>query len=149
MRKKCPQCGLICFPANEVCQRCGSQTLIESVAGDDKPLEREVIEEKTVPFWAYLIFFVLAVLIEFLALMPALANLGMRHSANAAVSDSERRAQFWIFILHLPSALLPWMCSQISEVFSIFYLLVPFAQIIFWTWFLAFLWKRLAGFMKS
>ncbi len=149
MRKKCSSCGLICFDSDEICKRCGSKQLFNNKLSEVEAVELSPKSSKKLPFWSYIIFFVIAVIIEFVSLLPGLANMGMRHSANAPLSDSERTAQLWFFILNLPFALLPWLLTQISQIFDIFYLFVPFAQIIFWTIFLAYLWKRLKTFMES
>jgi hypothetical protein len=123
--------------------------LEDSVIGDRQQLPGEVTRTTQFPLWGYPIVFVLAVLIEFLACLPGLANLGMRHSASAAVSDWELRAQFWLFVLHLPTAAVPWVLSKVSQVFSTFYIFVPFTQIIFWTIILRVIWQRLARLREA
>ena len=143
MRKKCSQCGMICFASDEICGRCGAKTLFEIQLPSDTTSENIEIGQNKISWWGYLIFFVLAVIIEFFALLPILANIGWRHSANAPMSDFERKSQFWAFVLHLPTVIVPWTLNQLIDIFSPFYLFIPFTQIIFWTFCLAFIWKRL------
>lgn len=149
MRKKCSQCGFVNFIADESCKKCGSDKLFKTLVSDSLLIKTLPNESRKLPIWGYPIFFILALIAEFVALLPILANLGMRHSANAAVTDWERSAQFWIFILHLPSSVVPWLFTQFGEIFSVFYLFVPFTQIIFWTFFLPFIWKKLNNCMES
>lgn len=139
MRKKCSQCGLVNFVFDEICKKCGSDKLFKF----DIPNNEAVETPKKLPLWAYLIFLVLAVIIEFITLLPELASMGMRHSANTPLSDYERVAQFWIFLMNIPSTLIPWLLTFWGEIFSTFYIFVPFTQIIFWTFFLALIWKKL------
>jgi hypothetical protein len=143
MRKKCAKCGLICFAFVEICGRCGSTELFEPQISNDLKPESKQTKPIKIHWWGYLICFVLGVVIEFFALFPVLANIGWRHSAAAPISDSERSSQFWAFLLHLPTVLLPWMLNQIIDIFGIFYLFIPLTQIVFWTYFLAFISKRL------
>lgn len=149
MRKKCSNCGLICFASDEICRRCESKKLFKINDNDDSTQNRLESNQNRIPWWGYIIFFFIAVVIEFFALLPVLANIGWRHASGAPLSDYERSSQFWAFVLNLPTVLIPWILNQLIEIFTPFYLFVPFTQIIFWTFFLAFLWKKLKIFMES
>src|SRR5690348_15614338 len=121
MRKKCAACGLICFATDEVCGRCGSKEFHQPQITSDTDSEKVELRQIKLPWWGYIVCFFLALSIEFIALLPVLANIGWRHSAAAPVSASERSAEFWAFILHLPTVLIPWLPNQIIDIFSIFY----------------------------
>lgn len=140
MRKKFVSCGLIGFATDKICRRCGSDKIFKYPESDE--LQKNPVDsKKNLPVWSYLICFVLACIIEFIALLPVLANIGWRHSAAAPVSKTESEFQIAAFVLHLPSSFLYWLPYPFDGAFAL--LLIPFTQLIFWTLFLSFLWRKI------
>jgi hypothetical protein len=93
---------------------------------------------------SYFKCFLLAVLIEVFALaslLPGLATIGMRHSANAPPDDLAVFSERAGFILHLPTILLtlPFKDSRLPIIF-----LTPLGQIAFFTGLFIFIarWRR-------
>lgn len=87
--------------------------------------------------WTYLKCFLLAVAIEVVALaslVPCLAGIGTRHTANAPPDDLELLCDKAGFILHLPTVLLTWPFRN-SRTPIIFF--TPVLQIAFLTLFFA------------
>jgi len=92
--------------------------------------------------WIYLKGFLLAVLIEIIALaslIPGLAMIGTRHTANAPPNDIVLLSERIGFVMHLPTILLTWPFKD-STVPIIF--LTPATQILFFTLLFVFISKR-------
>jgi hypothetical protein len=141
MRKKCISCGLICFLTDQFCKRCGSDNLL-SISNTEKVLVKEFQSlKKQLSFWSYLLFFFLAVLIEFIALLPVLANIGMRHSSRAPLTEFEIKSRIVAFVAHLPTILLPYLLRDFDG--GIFILITPITQIIFWTCLFSYIARRI------
>jgi hypothetical protein len=141
MRKKCGNCGLICFMSDETCKRCGSQQFVI----DPDPNESQAKEShlKPLSFWSYLKYFLLAVLIEVVALasfIPALGEQMMRHSSNAPRPSGEIVSEWVAFILHLPTVLVTFPLAILTYTFIM--LLTPLTQIIFFTCLFAYIARR-------
>lgn len=145
MRKKCASCELIGFANDEVCRRCGSDKIFKYPEPEELP-KIPVDSKKNLPIWSYLICFVLACIIEFIALLPVLANLGMRHSAAAPVSEFEKNSQIAAFILHLPTSIFAYVFWGYGGEFI--FINAPFIQIIFWTLIFAKLWRKINNKLK-
>lgn len=84
-------------------------------------------------WWVYFKCFLLAVLIEVIALaslLPGLATIGTRHSATTPPNDLVMFSERAGFILHLPTILLtlPFKDSRLPIIF-----LTPLLQIAFFT----------------
>ncbi|NJM52219.1 MAG: hypothetical protein HC846_01785 [Blastocatellia bacterium] len=56
---------MICFASDEICGRCGAKTLFETQLPSDTTSEKIEIGQNKISWWGYLIFFVLAVIVEF------------------------------------------------------------------------------------
>ena len=83
--------------------------------------------------WTYLKCFLVAVTIEVVALaalVPGLAGIGTRHTANAPPDETALLSGTIGFILHLPTVLLTWPFRN-SRTPIIF--LTPVLQIVFLT----------------
>lgn len=145
-RKKCNACGLIAFASDEVCKRCGSDKLFGYQMPEALPVTTNLSTEKSLPFWNYIVCFVLACVFECVAIFPVLANIGFRHSANAPVSDYERNSAVVAFILHLPTSAIAYISVHLDG--GLLFLLTPFIQIIFWTFMFSKLWRRIKGLNK-
>jgi hypothetical protein len=83
--------------------------------------------------WTYLKCFLLAVLIEVIALvslLPGLATIGTSHSQNTPPNDLELFSERAGFILHLPTILLtlPFKDSRLPIIFF-----TPVLQVAFFT----------------
>jgi peptidoglycan biosynthesis protein MviN/MurJ (putative lipid II flippase) len=86
------------------------------------------------PFRSYLTCFLLAVLVEGIALasfLPALAEQMMRHSGGASRTPMETVSEDVAFVLHLPTVLIMWPLTVMTD--SVIVWLTPITQIIFWT----------------
>lgn len=148
-RKKCSQCGLVNFIADESCKRCGSDKLFKTLVSDN-PVNGNLlndsidpaIKRKLISIGSYFLYFFLAVIVEFFALLPVLANIGFRHSARAPLTDFERKSQFWAFVLNIPSSIIYWILEEINEAFGILFLFIPITQVIFWIVCFVLLWKK-------
>jgi hypothetical protein len=93
----------------------------------------------------YFIGFLLALVVEFFAAIPFLANIGQRHSSIAPETSFERISGYLAFISHLPTILPVYLFHKLfsPDWIGIFYLFVtPITQIIFWTWFLAYIFRK-------
>lgn len=144
MRKRCQNCGFINFESEVVCKKCGSGDLTLS-AVTQNPVAVRQTPPKSWSFLRYPICLALALIIEFFALFPVLANIGMRHSAAAPLSEYELRMQRYAFIFHLPTVLITYLLSGID---AVFFLLTPVTQVIFWMFFLLFVWKKIKGWLR-
>jgi hypothetical protein len=135
LRKKCAACGLIGFAGDESCRRCGGENLDRVPLSTAAPTENFPANSRKSPLLIYFLSFVLALVVESIALLPVLGTIGMRHSANAPVGQWEIDAARLFFILHLPSALPPYLFNSIipGNPITVLYFFVPFTQIVFWT----------------
>jgi hypothetical protein len=140
MKRKCSSCGLVCFTTDNVCKRCGSDKIIDAES-EFAIMSEYSKSDHSLPFWSYLLCIFVAIIIEIMALFPVISNIGWRHSSRAPLSDYEIQSQISAFAFHLPTVLVPWLLSKLSEDFSVLYLLIPFTQIIFWTIIISFLLK--------
>jgi len=85
--------------------------------------------------WYQILTFVvslcLAVVIEFVALLPIFALMGTSHGSHAP-NEAELQVERLSFILHLPTVLIAWGLDKLV-LDNAFLLIVPITQIIFWT----------------
>lgn len=146
-RKKCNACGLITFASDEVCKRCGSDKLFKYAMPEDLPLDTEHSPKNNLPFWSYLVCFVLACVFECVALFPVLANIGWRHSSRAPKSEFEINSEFAAFMLHLPTSILIWLLKDFFIVIPLIFS-APIIQIIFWTFILTKFWRWMNNLYK-
>lgn len=140
-RKKCNACGLIAFASDEVCKRCGSDELFESKMPEDLPVTENLSTDESLPVWNYVVCFVLACILEAVAIFPILANIGFRHTANAPVSYFDQLWVIAVIILHLPTLIFAYIFSYVNDGLAL--LLTPFIQIIFLTFIFSKLWRRM------
>ena len=138
MRKKCVSCGFICFKTDEVCKRCGSNNLELFPYSVGTSNEEKQILSKPLSFWNYLIYFLLALVIEFVVLFPVLGGMGTSHGST--VSHSQINNVIIVYILHLPTILITWILGQLTDPFVMVF--TPITQIIFWTFLFAYLGRR-------
>lgn len=129
-RKTCSQCGLVNFESDENCKRCGSDLILKSLA-EQSVRFLEMPEKKTSN--GFLFSLIIALIIEGFLLFFLMAESGMRHSNNAPTSTSE----IIIYLFHLPTIILSW---AIGVMFAPF---VPITQIIFWTFLIQKIKKKL------
>ena len=141
MRKKCVSCGLIAFATDEVCSRCGSDKLFKHAEPDKLPDKPKISSGKNFSFRNYAASFILACIIEFVALFPVLAHIGFGHSGAAAKTDSEIMSEFAVIILHLPTSAIFWLFKDFDEIFPLV-LFAPVIQIIFWTFLISYFWRK-------
>ena len=140
MRKKCVSCGFICFITDETCKRCGSDNLAPFPQQVEPPEGGRQYSIKPLSFWNYLVYFLCALVIEFVALLPILSSLGMRHTSGAPVSNFEFYSLIIIIILHLPTLLITWSLGQLFG--EPMMMLTPFMQILFWTFLFGYIARR-------
>lgn len=143
MRKKCLSCGLICFLNEASCKRCGADRLEIISAAPENDLAPAALKTPKNSAASYLVCFVLAVGIEFVALVvtvPAWGGIGM-HSGGAQASTTQIVAAVLFLVLHIPSLLIN-LTLMIILSSDIFFFLMPLTQIAFWTYLLARLNRR-------
>lgn len=116
MSKKCKKCNLVCFPSENICKRCNSEEFFVSTVSK--------LGTPEIPFGKYLICFLIAVAIEFVALLPALAGLGFSKASNGL--------GVLLFFLHLPTIAITMLLTNLTGNTELF-LLTPVLQVIFWT----------------
>jgi hypothetical protein len=115
MSKKCKNCDLVCFASDEACKRCGSPDFADSDSN---------FVPKTISFWTYLCCFLLALVFEVVAILPALGSLGFSKSGTGLSAI--------LFLLHLPSSAVTLLLLNLTGN-PLPLLLTPLLQIIFWT----------------
>jgi hypothetical protein len=115
MSKKCKNCDLVCFASVEACQRCGSSDFTDTVSA---------FVPKTISFWKYVRCFLLALVFEFIAILPALGSLGFSNGGTGLSAV--------MFLLHLPSSAVTLLLLNLTGN-PLPLLLTPLLQIIFWT----------------
>ena len=109
---------------------------------EDLPPEAVAASSVEMHFLNYVACFMLACIVEFIALLPFLANFGMHHSSAAPLSDLEIFSQFAVFILHLPTSILFWLLIDTYLLIAMIYL-TPVIQIIIWNFLFIKLWRKM------
>lgn len=143
MRKKCAECGFICFKSDESCKKCGSSELELVPVSESLNSATVISADNPMSFWNYVLNFGLAIFIEFLALLPILMFIG---SHGKGTSDFEINMLRLVYILNLPSSFVFWFLQQ--AVHNDFILLNPLTQVIFWWWLLNFVTRRMKKGLK-
>jgi hypothetical protein len=142
MNKTFLECGLINFSEATLCRRCSS------ISMETGAVFKKQISENRIPFTvpsplSIIKYFFYAILIEIVAI-GVVANyvLGslMRHSAAARRPGDEIFSMIAGFILHLPTILITYFLSLITE--SPIVVFTPITQVIFWVWFFAYMGHR-------
>src|SRR6478672_10060838 len=112
MRKECIDCNLICFAHDTTCKRCGSDHLVEVPLPSLQPVRRTSLFHRLPIVWCYLITVIisisLALIIEFIALLPILPLMGWCRSGPYQPTAEELSLEHLSFVLHLPTILVTW-----------------------------------------